>query len=272
MKNKIILGDAIEEMKKLEDCSVDCVVTSPPYFKLLSYESNFNSYLQFIDWSDKWIKEVQRVLKDGGYFFLNFANDKTNPIKSYEMLQIGTKYFTLHDTIIWYRYNSQPCNTDRQLTPQYEFVFMFCKNPKNYHLNKEELYKKLPNLFDTKNVGNVWKLAFNKGKEGYSMKKQDEDASNGLWGHSGFPLDLPMACIILSTKEKDLVLDPFSGFATTALACKQLNRNYLGFEIVKEYRDLGNKRLEQCVLPQQKETKELNNNKNLKGGIENGKM
>jgi len=248
MKNQLIKGDCLEELKKLPDESIDCIITSPPYFKLLSYESNFNSYLQFTDWVNKWIKECFRVLKEEKYFFLNFSNDKTNPIKSYEMLNIAVKYFRLHDTIIWYRYNSQPCNTDRQLTPQYEFVFMLCKNPKNYHLNKEELYRKLPNLFDTKNVGNVWKLAFNKGKEGYSMKKQDEDASNGLWGHSGYPIDLPKACIILTTKEGDLVLDIFSGFGTTALASKQLKRNYLGFEINKEYYGLSKKRLSQEIL------------------------
>src|SRR5574344_1770999 len=204
------LGDCLEVMKDIPDNSVDCVVTSPPYFKQLAYESNFNSYLQFTKWCDKWIKELFRIVKNEGYFFLNFANDKTNPIKSYEILEIALKYFVLHDTIIWYRYNSQPVNTDRQLTPQYEFVFMLCKNPKNYHLNKTELKKEIPDLFDTENVGNVWKLAFNKGKlKGFSMKKKDEDASNGLWGHSGYPVDLPKACIILTTKENDTVLDCF---------------------------------------------------------------
>ena len=80
------------------------------------------------------------------------------------------------------------------------------------------------------------------------MKKQDEDASNGLWGHSGFPIDLPKAYLILTTNEKDLVLDCFMGFGTTALACKELNRNYLGFEIDKEYNNLAIKRLSQSKL------------------------
>lgn len=237
--------DCLEGLKLLDDNSIDCTITSPPYYKQLSYESNFNSYIQFIKWVEKWVKEVYRVTKDEGYFFLNFANDKTNTIKSYEVLEIATRYFRLHDTIIWYRYNSQPVNTDRQLTPQYEFVFMLVKNPKNYHLNKEELMKEIPSMFDTKNVGNVWKIPFNKDKtQGFSMKKQDADASNGIWGHSGFPIDLPKGCILLTTKPNDIVLDLFMGSGTTAKACLSLNRQFIGFEISQDYCAIANKRID----------------------------
>ena len=236
--------DCVEGMKLLDDESIDLVVTSPPYFKQLSYESNFTSYLQFIEWCDVWGRETFRVLREGGYFFLNFANDKTNAIKSYEVLNVMLKYYRLQDTIIWYRYNSQPVNTDRQLTPQYEFLFMLVKNPKNFHLNKEDLMNKLPELFDTKNVGNVWKLAFNKGKDvSISMKKQDEDASNGLFGHSGFPVDLPKACILLVTKPNDIVLDCFSGSGTTCVAAKELNRRFIGIEINPRYHKISVDRL-----------------------------
>jgi DNA modification methylase len=244
--NQIYNMDCMDGMKQIPDNSIRTTVTSPPYFKMLAYESGFNSYLQFIDWCKEWIKEIYRITEDEGYFFLNFANDKTNTIKAYEILNIALKYFTLHDTIIWYRYNSQPVNTDRQLTPQYEFVFMLCKNPKNYHLNKKELMEEMPDLFDTKNVGNVWKIAFNKkGKlKGFSMKKQNEDASNGLWGHSGYPVDLPKACILLTTNENDVVLDLFMGSGTTAVACINTNRQYIGFELDTNYFNIANKRIE----------------------------
>ena len=244
--NKIYNMDCLDGLNLIDDNSIDCTVTSPPYYKQLSYESNFNSYLQFIKWVELWILELFRVTKDEGYFFLNFANDKTNTIKAFEVLEIATRYFRLHDTIIWYRYNSQPVNTDRQLTPQYEFVFMLVKNPKNYHLNKENLMKEMPSMFDTKNVGNVWKLAFNKDKmQGFSMKKQDEDASNGVWGHSGFPVDLPKGCILLTTNPGDTVLDLFMGSGTTALASVLTNRNYIGFEISKDYHKIAEKRIEE---------------------------
>ena len=245
MLNKVICGDCLEVMKDIPDKSVDCIVTSPPYYKQLSYESNFNSYLQYIDFITKVAKESFRVLKNDSYFFLNFANDKTNTIKSYEVLfRFLEQGFTLHDTIIWYRYNSQPVNTDRQLTPQYEFIFMMCKYPSNYHLNKSILMEKFPEMFDTKNIGNVWKVAFNSDKDTkISMKKKDEDASNGLWGHSGYPVRIAEAPILMTTKENDIVLDMFMGSGTTAYACKKNNRNYIGIEISPEYIDIINKRL-----------------------------
>ena len=237
--------DALEGLKLLEQESIKCIVTSPPYYKKLSYESNFNSYLQYIDFMSKIAKESFRVLKHEGYFFLNFANDKDNPIKSYEMLQrFLDAGFTLHDTIIWYRYNSQPCNTDRQLTPQFEFIFMMVKYPKNYHLNKEEAQKEYPDAFETKNVGNVWKIAFNSGKDiKISMKKKEEDASNGLWGHSGFPIHIASIPIILTTKENDVILDMFMGSGTTALACVKHKRQFIGFDINKEYCEIARRRI-----------------------------
>lgn len=240
--NNIYNIDCLEGLKQLENDSIDCIITSPPYYKGLSYESNFNSYLQYISFMKKVIKESFRILKNEKYMFLNFANDKTNTIKSYEILFLLIKYFKLHDTIIWYRYNSQPVNTDRQLTPQYEFIFMLVKNPTNYHLNKEILKKELPNIFDTENVGNVWKIPFNSNKS-FSMKKQNEDASNGLWGHSGFPELIPKACLLLTTKENEIIFDPFSGSGTTCAVAKEKKRIYLGFEINKNYYDYSIKRL-----------------------------
>jgi DNA modification methylase len=244
--NKIYNMDCLEGMKQLPDESINTIVTSPPYYKKLCYESNFNSYLQYIEFMEEVARESFRLLQKEGYFFLNFANDKDNPIKSYEVLFKFLKArFTLHDTIIWYRYNSQPCNTHRQLTPQFEFLFMMTKYPKNYHLNKEEVYQKYPELFDTKNVGNVWKIAFNSGKEvKISMKKQNEDASNGLWGHSGFPIYIASVPIILTSKVGDVILDPFIGSGTTAVACIQTNRNFIGYEINKEYYDIAVRRIQ----------------------------
>ena len=126
--NKVIQGDCLEVMKDIPDKSVDCIVTSPPYYNQLSYESNSNSYLQYIEFITKVAKESFRVLKNNSYFFLNFANDKTNTIKPYEVLfRFLEQGFTLDDMIIWYRDNSQPVNTDRQLTPQYEFILKTTK-------------------------------------------------------------------------------------------------------------------------------------------------
>jgi len=248
--NKIYNGDCLELIRELESDTIDCIITSPPYYKQLSYESNFNSYLQYIEFMSKVAKESFRVLKKGSYIFLNFSNDKTNTIKAYEVLfKFLEKGFTLHDTIIWYRYNSQPVNTNRQLTPQYEFIFMMCKYPSEYQLEKQILMEKFPDMFDTKNVGNVWKVAFNTDKDiKITMAKKDKGVSNGKWGHSGFPVRIAEAPILMTTKEGDLVLDMFMGSGTTGVAAKRNNRNYIGFDKDLDFCNVAIKRLDElCV-------------------------
>jgi DNA modification methylase len=97
----------------------------------------------------------------------------------------------------------------------------------NIYLDKQAAYDNAPEMFKTKNVGNVWELQFNAGKtkNGFGRK---ETASK--YGHSGFPEKLPETCILLSTKSGDVILDMFAGSGTTGIAAKNLNRNYIMIE------------------------------------------
>lgn len=238
---KLINGDVIKELKKLPSESVDCIVTSPPYWKGFEYESYFNSYNQYLKWSEKWLKECKRVLNRNGYFFLNVANDSETTVRVNELLNICTNkiMFKLHDTIIWYVYNRQPANTNRQLTNQHEYIYMLRHSSNDINLHKKELYDYNPNIFKTKNVGNVWEIPFNKNKSTISFKKK----TKSKWGHNGFPLDIPLSCIILTTKENDVVLDCFMGSGTTGVACKKLNRRFIGIDIMEEYVEIAKQRI-----------------------------
>ena len=224
-------NDCIKELKSIKDNSVDCIVTSPPYWKGFEYEAYFNSYAQYLRWSKKWLKECKRVLKPNGTFYLNLINDSEITVRAYELMQIATEelMYKLHDTIIWYRYNQQPANTKRQLTNQCEFVFMLRHTSANVELNKKNAYELNTHIFKTKNVGNVWEIPFNSGKK--AIKGFGRKETKCSFGHSGFPLELPETCIALSTKENDLVLDLFCGTGQTGIACKKLNRNFIGIEI-----------------------------------------
>ena len=181
----LILGDCITELKKLEDESVDCIVTSPPYWKGIEYEAYFNSYLQYIEWSKVWLGECKRVLSKNGTFYLNLCKDTETTVRAFELLNIATRelMFKLHDTIIWYCYNRQPANTNRQLTNQTEYIFMLRQSSANVELYKEEAYKYNRDIFKTRNVGNVWEIPFNKGEKISFAKKN----TKSRWGHSGFP-------------------------------------------------------------------------------------
>ena len=115
--NDIICGESISELRKLPNNSVDCIVTSPPYWKGFGYEAYFNSYNQYLKWCNEWVIECKRILEPDGTFWLNVINDSEITIRAFELMNICIKnMFKLHDTIIWYRYNQQPSNSNRQLT------------------------------------------------------------------------------------------------------------------------------------------------------------
>lgn len=244
MKMKLINGDVITELKKIPTESIDCIITSPPYWKGFEYESYFNSYNQYLKWSEKWLRECKRVLNRNGYFFLNVANDSETTVRVHEILNICTNniMFKLHDTIIWYVYNRQPANTNRQLTNQHEYIFMLRHSSNDVDLHKKELYDYNPNIFKTKNVGNVWEIPFNKNKSNISFRKK----TKSKWGHNGFPLDIPLSCILLSTKENDTVLDCFMGSGSTGVACANLNRKFIGIELDNDYFKIAEKRIKEA--------------------------
>jgi DNA modification methylase len=240
--SQVIHGDALEVMAAMPDQSVDCIITSPPYWKGFAYEAYFNSYAQYLDWTKRYLKECKRLLKDNGTLYLNVINDSEITIRAFEIMEIATRdlMYKLHESIIWYRYNQQPANTTRQLTNQCEYVFMLRHTSANIVLDKVAAYDNAPEMFKTKNVGNVWELPFNAGKEKSNFGKKE---TNSKWGHGGFPIKLPETCILLSTNEGDVVLDMFAGTGTTGVAAKKLNREYILIEKEKEYVDLINERL-----------------------------
>ena len=235
----LINDDCIKVLKDLESESVDCIITSPPYYMGFEYESYLNSYYQYIEWCKIWLSECKRVLKTNGTFYLNLANSKDASIRAFELLHICTHelYFKLHDTIIWYKYNPIPVNTDKILLNQTEFLFMLRHNSNNVHLNKKLARDYNPHIFKTKLVGNVWEIPVNNKtfarKETKSTKK----------GHSGYPVELTDTCILLSTQRGDLVLDPFMGSGTTGVSCKKLNRSFIGVELEEEYFIIAKKRI-----------------------------
>ena len=79
----IINGDCLEQLKNIETDSIDCIVTSPPYWKGFEYEAYFNSYAQYLEWCERWLKECKRVLKPNGKGIIS-APYFSNLEKTYE--------------------------------------------------------------------------------------------------------------------------------------------------------------------------------------------
>lgn len=221
MTLRILQGDTLTLLPSVEP--VDLCFTSPPYWKGFAYESYFNSYAQYLTWTEQWVSALKSAVKPDGWFVLNIANDSETTCKAYELLMICMKYWKLHDTIVWNVYNRQPANTERQFTNQTEFLFVFRHHSANATIYKEGVAEQYPEVFGSKNVGNVWKIPF--ARSPHSLKKVCGGEKN--WGHSGFP---PLLCdlvIRLFTKEGDSVLDCFAGTGSVGRSALALNRSVI---------------------------------------------
>jgi len=245
----LINGDIIDKLETINDKSVNLIFTSPPYWKGFEYESHFNSYKQYLDWCDIWLKDIKRVLNDDGYFLLNIANDSETTIKAFEVLNIALKYWKLCDTIIWFVYNRQPANTNRHLTNQTEYIFLLRKHNNNINIHKERI--KDNDAFITQNIGNVWKIPFSVKDKKFSLKKTIGGSKN--WGHGGFPYSLCNIVIELFSDVNDTILDCFMGMCQLGLCCKELNRKFIGIELNETIFKIAEKRMNDDTSDDEKE-------------------
>lgn len=242
--DKIYLIDCIDGLKQLDDNVLDLVVTSPPYnqefitqdkSKLL-YKDDLDD-TEYIKWLTELFAVVNNKLKDTGSFMYNYKSLGDGRFLKPAFLHLTEvnkiSNFKIAGEIIWkYAGNFDP--TRSRFPRDYEMV---------YHLVKTDNFK-FDDLKQT--LSSVWYIP-------HVMSWTDEKRECGKHP-CPYPLMLIRKIILHTTNENDLVLDPFSGSGTTALASKQLNRKYIGFEKIPEYVDIANKRL------QQKNLKDLFNN------------
>jgi site-specific DNA-methyltransferase (adenine-specific) len=242
------LGDCLEVMNCLPSSSIDLTVTSPPYDNLRTY----NGYT--FDFEGI-AKELYRLTKDGGVVVW-IVGDAT--VKGSET---GTSFrqalyfmecgFNLHDTMIYQK--STPPLTHKRYEQNFEYMFVVSKGkPKTFNgIKVERKYK------DTRGNRPFRKNADNSIDYGFSAQTNTVLKTN-VWkifaggGSSDkfaskhpapFPEQLAHDHIISWSNESDTVLDCFLGSGTTGKMAKQLNRNFIGIEISKEYLDIAKERI-----------------------------
>lgn len=256
----ILEGDALTELKQLPNASVQCIVTSPPYWGLRDYDHPGQIGLeptvtQFIDRLVSVFQETRRVLKDDGVFWLNIGDgytsgnrtsrspDRKNParamdirpqtpqgLKPKDMLGIPWRLaFALQDDgwylrsdVIWHKPNAMPESVKDRPTRAHEYVFMLTKSERYYYDRKAVLG---PN---SRNARSVWEIP----TRAYSGAH-----------FATFPPKLVEPCILASTRPGDLVLDPFFGAGTVGLVAQQYQRRYVGIELNPQYAALAAERL-----------------------------
>jgi DNA modification methylase len=218
--NKTYNGNCLELINNLDDNSIDCVITSPPYFNSSHKYQRGNGFHYSNDVGEPmyvimdFFQLVKNKVKENGTicFNLGFSYGETGVMRPFDIInRVRNKYgYFINDIIIWHKNN--PIPMQKRLTNAIEYIFILNKVPKcNYYTEKYS--------------HNVWKFPV-------SSKRTNHNAV--------FPLELPIRCLKHFTKENDIVLDPFMGSGTTAEACVNLNRNFIGFEINQEYCDIAN--------------------------------
>jgi site-specific DNA-methyltransferase (adenine-specific) len=267
---KIINGDCIEVMKTLPDGCIDLLVTSPPYNVNVSYDvyDDGRSMDDYWEFTRQWLTESLRILKYDGRVAINVPIELNVQERGGRILfnaefwmmmkEVGFKFFGMVDLTedsphrvrqtAWgswmsascpYIYNPKECiilaykKTNKKLTKgesQWKGVPTDVEQPdgtiKNKVVYKDEDKKDFMNL-----VFGRW--------EYFADTKSLTKAT--------FSMDIPMKAIKILTYKNDIILDPFMGSGTSAVAAEMLQRRWLGIELSPNYTDISRKRVQSLI-------------------------
>lgn len=237
--NKIILGSA-ENMKELPDNCVHLMITSPPYNVSKDYDQDL-SLKEYLTLLKKSFEETYRILVNGGRACVNLANLGRKPYiplsdyVSQIMIKIG---FNMRGEIIWNKAASASPSTawgswqsasNPTLRDIHEYILIFSKGVyKRVQHSKKNTITKEQFIEWTKSI---WTM--------------NAESARKIGHPAPFPEELPYRLIQLYSFKDDIIIDPFMGSATTAIAALKSKRKFVGYEINKDYIYLSEKRLTQ---------------------------
>lgn len=208
----LLMGDCLERMKEIPSGSVDMVLTDPPYG--MDFQSNYRKekYSKIkndncLSWIDVWVDELFRVSADNTahYVFCSFHNiDKFK--------QGLEKKFKIKNMLVWEKNNTSMGDLKADFAPKYEMI-IFIQKGRRFINGKRD-----PNILKFKRTGN--KL--------HPTQK---------------PVDLMQYLLEKFSDEGATILDPFMGSGSTGVACKNLNRSFIGIEMDETYFKIAEKRI-----------------------------
>ncbi len=248
--DRVYLGDCIEIMKKLPDSSIDLVFADPPFnigIKYDVYNDNI-PYEEYYSWSEKWISEAYRLLKNTGAIYIAIGDEFTAEINII-LKRIG---FYFRNWIIWYYTFGQ--NQRKKFNRSHTHILYFTKNKERFIFNGEDI-----RILSARQLIYKDKRANPKGKipdDVWQFSRICGTFKERLGKHPcQMPESLLERIIRTSSREGDVVLDPFGGTGTTAAVAKKLRRHFITMEISEEYYNLILGRLNGKVPENKRKTK-----------------
>ena len=270
--SKILNSDCIKGMQKLEEGSIDLAFADPPFNIGYDYDvyDDKVEHQQYIDWCSQWIQGVHRALKPDGSFWLAIGDEYAAELKI-ESQKVG---FHCRSWVIWYYTFGVNCKN--KFTRSHAHLFYFVKDKDNFTFRSDDLENRVPSarelVYNDKRANpkgrlpdDTWIIppAGQSVADTFILRPQDlPDSfkdSEDTWyiprvagtfkERAGFhgcqmPEQLLGRIIRTCSESGELVLDPFSGSATTLAVAKKLGRQQIGFDLSKEYVDHGRKRLD----------------------------
>jgi DNA modification methylase len=258
-------------MKTLDSNSVNCIITSPPYYGLRDYGMDNQIGLEqspdeYVNKLVEVFRECKRVLKDDGTLWLNlgdsYAGNGINGVKPKDLIGIPWMVafalradgWYLRSEIIWAKNNCMPESVKDRPTKSHEQIFLFSKTDRYfYDGEKVKTPTKGPahdNHAQTARKRLPTKIVNGIRREGFYPNANLRD----VWWVSTtpfkeahfatFPEDLIRPCIIAGCPEGGTILDPFNGAGTTGVVATKNNRNYIGIDLNPEYIKMSEKRIQ----------------------------
>lgn len=263
---QIVSGDVRDKLSDLPDDTVHCCVTSPPYWGMRDYgyrgqigaESTVEEYI--VDLVDCF-REVRRVLRPDGTFWLNIGNtytsggrgwrdkdvknqgramsyrpDTPKGLKPKDLIGVAWMLamslqrdgWYLRSDIIWHKPNCQPESVKDRVTVSHEYLFMFSKS-ENYYFDQDAIKEPTADGKGRKNKRTVWQINTEACKEAH---------------FAVFPRALVRPCILAGSPKGGLVLDPFLGSGTVGIVALETGRKCIGIEVKSAYINIAKERLQ----------------------------
>ena len=210
--------DCLEAMKKIPDNSVDMIATDPPYFSGMTssgYQHRLGDATLTVPFFKECFSQWRRVLKDGGHLYM-CTDWRTYPF----MFNLLDRYFILRNCIVW-DYGWLKAGSYYRF--RHEFIIFATKGK-----SRREFENSNENI-------DIWRIRC----INYTSSAKRHQAEK--------PVELMAKMICNSSREGDTVLDSFMGSGTTGVACVNLNRKFIGFELDEKYFEIAKKRIDDAV-------------------------
>jgi len=249
--DKIYQQDCIDMLKKIKDSSIDLIITSPPYANNRKKTYTGIPVRNYVNWFLPISKELFRVLKSDGSFILNIKERAVDGERGTYVLELILEMrkqgWLWTEEYIWHKKNSFPGKWPNRFRDAWERCLHFTKQ-KNFRMYQDQVMVpigdwskvRLKNLSESDKRRDHSKVmsGFSKNVSNWLDRKMTYPTNvlhiatecSNVNHSAAFPTQLPIWFIKLFTKQGEIVLDPFIGSGTTAIAALTLKRHFLGAE------------------------------------------